>query len=498
MNLMKKLYKVRILSFKALFALIGSVLRNGMNLMTLLSFSAKMYERKTALVFGHTKYSYSELFEQSLIFCSVFESKFGIEKNNKVGVLCANSDFAVKSLFAVSAIGANIYLLNVDMSDNQLNEIVVNLKLDYIICDLQISISSGVKLLIKSDIEKSLYLFPHNTKILGKSLRKGEIVVLTGGTTGKHKTAKRKASIKDYANPFFALLSELDLYKFNSIFIAPPIYHGFGLSSLIVAFLLGSEVFISEKFDAKKSLELIFMNQIEVVCVVPLMLQRMLDFDVSKMKSLKRIISGGAPLSVPLIRKTLKEFGRVLYNLYGTSEAGFSVLATPEVLEKYPLSVGKPIRGVNLQILDSNKKILSVNKIGEICIKTSWSMNNKKEKWVNTGDLGFLDDFGNLFLTGRADEMIVSGGENVYPVVLENVLLEHEYIKEVAVVAIDDKEFGQRLKAFIVFVNDKKISESEIMDWLKGRVARFEMPAQIRIVEELKYTNIGKIDKKNM
>lgn len=498
MELYKKLKKLNILSIKGIFSLIVSISQNGMNLMTLLGFSAKINSNKSALVFGEKKYTYSELYKSVLKLSFVFEDVFKIKKGQKVGLLFRNNDFAVKTTFALSAIGVNIYFLNEDMATNQLKNLITNLKLDFVVFDSNKLDENGIFFLSKHNLEKAFdeYSFEKNKN--RKGLRNGEIVVLSGGTTGEHKKAKRKTSIKNYSNPIFELLRKLDLDEFKSIFISPPFYHGFGLSALLIAFLLGVEVFIAEKFEPEKNVDLIFENNIEVICLVPVILQRMLYCDRNKLKSLKRIISGGAPLSVALIKKTLASFDDVLYNLYGTSEAGFSVLANPEILQNHSNSVGRPIRGVKLKILTKNDEVLSKNKIGRICIKTSWSMNNKTSKWVDTGDLGYLDENGLLFLSGRADEMIVSGGENVYPFELENILSQNEKIKEVAVIGVEDDEFGKRLKAFVVAEKEVFLSENEIFDWLKGKVARYEMPVKIEIVDELKYTDIGKLDKKNM
>lgn len=503
MKLIKKLHKTKILTFKGMFAFIFSVLKHGMNLMTLLAYAKMMNKNKYALLFESKKLTYSELYEQSHTLSALFEQKYDIKAKQKIGILCRNDFFVVKSMFALASLGTNIYFLNIDMAKNQLVELIKKMKLDFVVHALENFENQPAlktKFLAKTEIESAFSKFgtSKNNKSKIKGIRKGDVVVLTGGTTGNHKAAKRKASIKDYSNPFFALLTELDLDKYSSIYIAPPIFHGFGLSSLIIAFLLGVEVYFAEKFKTKECLEIIEKNNIEVICLVPLMLQRMLDNDFSRMKTIKKIISGGAPLSPALIKETFAKIGDVLYNLFGTSEAGFSVMSNPQILRKHPASIGRPIRGVKLRIMDNDKNILADNSVGRIFIKAAWSMNNKNEKWVNTGDLAYKDSDGNLFLCGRADEMIVSGGENVYPSVLENMLLEHKNIKDVAVIGIDDKEFGQRLKAFIVLESNNKLSEAEIIKWLKGKVARFEMPSKIEIVKQLPYTDVGKLDKKRL
>ena len=499
MKLIKKLYKTKILSFKGIFAFVFSLFKHGMNLMTLLGFAKIMSKNKYALKNGKQEMTYLELFNRSLNLASLFAEKFGVKNKQKIGVLCRNDFFVVESMFALSALGANVYFLNIDMAKNQLFELIEHLKLDFVVHSLdnfENKTELSTKFLAKHEIEIALFENRIVKRIKLKGIRKGDIVVLTGGTVGISRAAKRKASIKDYSNPFFAVLTELDLDNYSSIYIAPPLFHGFGLSSLMIAFLLGVEVYFADKFNVKESLEMIEKNKIEVVCLVPLMLQRMLDEDYLKLKSIKRVISGGAPISPVLVVETLSKMGDVLYNLFGTSEAGFSVMSNPQILKKHPASIGRPIRGVKMRIVDEDEKVLPVNSVGRIFIKAAWSMNNKNKKWVDTGDLAYKDVDGNLFLCGRADEMIVSGGENVFPSVLENTLLEHENIKDAAVIGVDDVEFGQRLKAFVVVEPDSKLSEMNILKWLKTKVARFEMPVKIEILEKLPYTDVGKLNKK--
>ncbi len=254
-------------------------------------------------------------------------------------------------------------------------------------------------------------------------------------------------------------------------------------------------MFLLPRFDAAKACELIKQNQIEAITVVPLMLQRILHFDANSLDSIECIISGGAALNPALVAETQVRLGDKLFNLYGTSEAGFSVIATPEDLRKNPETIGRKIGGVNLSILDANNKLLPTGEIGKICIKSLWSVKTDKN-FVETGDLGFQDENGYLFLRGRTDEMIVSGGENVYPIELENILVKHPAVQQIAVVGVPDNDFGQRLKAFVVSANGAKLTEAEIKDWLTTRVARFQMPVAVEFLEELPTTAIGKINKK--
>jgi acyl-coenzyme A synthetase/AMP-(fatty) acid ligase len=226
------------------------------------------------------------------------------------------------------------------------------------------------------------------------------------------------------------------------------------------------------------------------------MLQRMINQNPTALASLDCIISGGAPLNPVLVEETFNKLGDKLFNLYGTSEAGLAMIATPADLRYDCNTIGKKIAGVKLSLLDFNNKEVRDGAIGRICIKSKWSTNNTDNGWIKTGDLAYRDKLGYYFLCGRTDEMIVSGGENVYPIELENILIKHPEIKQVAVIGVPDIEFGQRLKAFVVPIPGSTIDEEEIFNWLSKRVARFQMPASLIFLKDLPLTSLGKLNKK--
>src|SRR5262249_43219660 len=258
----------------------------------------------------------------------------------------------------------------------------------------------------------------------------GNIVVMTGGTTGRPKPASHKSSALAFLPPFVALLTRLHLDRCRSVYIATPIYHGFGLVALVLGIVLGAEMYFTERFDAARACSLVARNRVEAVTLVPLMLQRMLKSDPGSLAPLRRIISGGAWLNPALARETLGRLGPVLFNLYGTSEAGFCIMAEPDVLARKPESVGKPVWGVQTSILDKSGREVDGGAIGRLRIKSSWTAS--RNGWTETGDLAYRDPEGDVFLSGRADDMIVSGGENVYPVELENALVRHPDVEAVA------------------------------------------------------------------
>jgi acyl-CoA synthetase (AMP-forming)/AMP-acid ligase II len=171
-------------------------------------------------------------------------------------------------------------------------------------------------------------------------------------------------------------------------------------------------------------------------------------------------------------------------------------LSTPECLSSKPESIGQPVFGVRAKIAIDAQRVAGDGAIGRLCIRSAWSTNQKS--WIETGDLAYRDPEGDIFLCGRVDDMVVSGGENVYPIKLENVLMQHPDIEAAVVVGIPDPEFGQRLKAVVVSKQNGAIDSAILLDWLKPRVARYQMPATIEFRDELSYTPLGKIDRKSV
>lgn len=500
LKLLKKLFKIGLISPKGFVQLLSAFASEGTNLMALLKFAVRRNPKQIAVVDEREEITYENLYSQSQNLAQHLQNNLNLSNGKKAAFLCRNNVGLIYALCAASRIGARIFLLNPEMSAEQFSALIERHKFDFLFYDREVESlisSDNNKWKNKSFIVNSAENLSNESQTKIKRSFSGEIIVLTGGTTGIPKTARRKASVLKFLNPFFALLTQLDLDEYKSVYVATPAYHGFGISAIIIAIILGMKMFFLTRFDAEKACELIERNKIETVTVVPLMLQRMLNFDALKLASLQRIISGGAALNPALAEETFEKLGDKLFNLYGTSEAGFSVIATPEDLRKSPETIGRKIGGVDLKVFDENEREVATGTIGKICIKSSWAVKSDKN-WIETGDLGFQDENGFLFLRGRNDEMIVSGGENVYPIELENILVKHPDIQQTAVIGVSDEEFGQRLKAFIVSKPETNLTENELKKWLETRVARFQMPKKIDFLDALPQTAIGKINKRKL
>jgi fatty-acyl-CoA synthase len=500
-TLIGKLYRSGLLTIEGLWRLLEAIMTTGVNLMTMLRIAAKLRPDRAAVIDEKEQLTYKELWRQAESLAGALFADHGVRGGQKVAIVCRNHAAAIKTIFAVSRLGSHVFLLNPEMSADQLLALQERLNFDFFVYDEHLAeVFANPSLCRQSlpayhpaanSIDRMSMI---SRKVRLKKAKAGNIVVMTGGTTGQPKAASRKPSILNFLPPFVALLTQVHLDRHRSVYIATPIYHGFGVAALFMGVMLGAEMYFTRRFDAARSCSLIAKNAIQVVTVVPLMLQRMLKTDPSSLSSLRCIITGGALLSPALARESLDRLGLVLFNMYGTSEAGFCIMATPAVLSKKPASIGKPVQGVRARIKSDADQAVGAGAIGRLCIRSAWAVSRKS--WTETGDLAYRDPEGDIFLCGRVDDMIVSGGENVYPIELENVLLQHPEVDSAAVIGIADAEFGQRLKAIVIKKSGTALDQSTLLDWLKSRVARYQLPAVIEFRPELPYTSLGKLDKK--
>lgn len=473
--------------------------------MMLLKVAERMHGHKIALVDDWETITYHELFSQSEQLSAMLKQAYGLASGKKVGILCKNHASLVKAIFAASYTGADIFLLNTEMSGKQLKQIAEAHDFDLLVHDVELTVLTR-----QASYEKATLLSYHDQLPAVNRLDaafiseprartySSKINLLTGGTTGKAKKVAHKPSLFNYLPPFLALLNRLQLQRYQTAYLATPIYHGYGIAFLLLFIALGKQIVITSGFDAKKACNLIKKHRVEVITVVPLMIHKMLKHDADSLQSLACIASGGAELNPKLVAHVRSIVGAVLYNLYGTTEAGLNIIATPEDLHYSAKTLGRKIKGTHLHVLNDQKNRCSVGEIGQLCVKNKWSMRNRSRSWIETGDLGYRDEQGYYFLYGRVDDMVVSAGENVYPIELEQVLIQHPFVEDVAVFGVPDEMFGQRLKAVVQLIHHAALTEAELRDWLRPQVARYQMPKEIVFVDQISYTHLGKRDKKQL
>jgi fatty-acyl-CoA synthase len=288
-------------------------------------------------------------------------------------------------------------------------------------------------------------------------------------------------------------------------------FHALGFAQALVGIGLGSTLVIRRRFDPVETLESIEHHRASALVMVPVMLQRTVD-KLEEMdsrpdtSSLRIIFLSGSALGADLATRSMKAFGPVVYNLYGSTEISYATIATPEDLREEPGTAGKVVRGSIVKLFDENGHEVSAGDTGRIFVGNAgqfegYTGGGSKEVidgLMSSGDVGHFDDEGRLFIDGRDDEMIVSGGENVFPAEVEELLASHEQICEAAVIGVDDEQFGQRLKAFVVTRGQASLSEDEIKGYVKDNLARYKVPREIVFVDELPRNATGKVLKREL
>lgn len=481
---LRALRRSQVLSFRGLYYLVGSFSKEGTNLLMVLRYASKMYGDKTAIVSEDKHFTFQELYIASFAWASFYAHKQGLKPGNKVAFLCFNSAHFVIHLSALSALGVDVHIVNLAMHEGQIESFL----------------SAGeFKLVIHAHFFKNMPTESHNRlnflKVVPDQLstasfkraKNGKIVVMSGGTSGNFKQAARKSQPTQFIHPFNALLLDIGIMKKETVFISIPLFHGFGLSTIIVSLLLGKKSVLQSGSSIEKAIQLIKQEKVDVLVTVPTLIQRYLDADLCSLENVSMILSGGAKLHAHVTKRVAKEVGAVLYNLYGTSESGFAFIATPEDLNRFPDTIGRPVRGMKVKLDEQ----------GCILLNGSWSMQGAGI-WWNTKDVCYTNDAGYYFMKGRFDDMLVSGGENVFPGDVEQVVAGFECVQEVVALGIPDQEFGERLALFLQLKPGFKWNESELKEQLQAQLARFQQPKYIIEVAEIPFFPTGKVNRKKL
>ncbi|GAA3952696.1 acyl-CoA synthetase [Gordonia caeni] len=332
----------------------------------------------------------------------------------------------------------------------------------------------------------------------------GGMIILTSGTTGLPKGAQRSKF-----SPFTSalLLDRIPLPKQKSMVIVSPLFHSTGFATWAVGTALGNETVTLRRFDAEKTLAAIDRHKAEMLVAVPTMLHRILalgpevigKYDTS---SLKTVVVAGSALSPTLCEEFQDTFGDVLYNLYGSTEVAIAAIAQPQELRKAPGTVGKPPISSYLALFDDDgTRVSATNTSGRLFVRNGapfegYSDGRNKEiidGYMSTGDMAYVDRDGLWFIAGRDDDMIVSGGENVYPLEVENMLAEHPDVADIAVIGVDDVEYGTRLRAFVVPTEGATPDPDDLRAHVKAHLARYKVPRDVVFVEDLPRNPTGKL-----
>jgi fatty-acyl-CoA synthase len=449
----------------------------------------------------------------------------GISEQDDVAIMCRNHRGFIEATIACSKLGAGALYLNTAFAGPQIADVMrredpIALIYDEEFADLVSEGGEGRKRFVAwrepgerpaSEAYSLLeqLIAREADSPLQPPAEKGRVVILTSGTTGTPKGAARKQP--DSMEPLAALFSTIPLKARETTVIAAPMFHSWGFGHFTLALPLASTLVLRRKFDPEDTLRAVAHHRASALAVVPVMLQRMLElgpetiakYDVS---SLRVIALSGSALPGELATRAMDAFGDVLYNLYGSTEVAWATIATPQDLRAAPGTAGRPPMGTVVKLLDSEGREAAPGEGGRIFVANEmvfegYTGGGGKEivrGLMSTGDVGRFDAGGRLFVDGRDDEMIVSGGENVFPREVEDLLADHPEIEEAAVVGVDDDEFGQRLKAFVVSREGAELDEETVKAYVKANLARYKVPREVVFLGQLPRNATGKVLKREL
>jgi acyl-CoA synthetase (AMP-forming)/AMP-acid ligase II len=449
-------------------------------------------------------------------------SDAGVKEGDGVAIMCRNHRGFVDATVACSKLGAHSLYLNTAFAGPQITDVVKREKPIALVYDeefeeLTHDAGERRKRFIawndgdtkpKDPLLEDLIEAGDPDDVVPPA-EKGRVVILTSGTTGTPKGAQRKQP--ESLDPAAALFSKIPLHAGERTMIAAPMFHSWGFAHFTLGMGLGSTLVLRRKFDPEDTLSATAQHECTALVVVPVMLQRILELppetiDKYDLSALRVIAASGSALPGELAVTVMDRFGDVLYNLYGSTEVAWATIATPEDLRAAPGTAGRPPRGTIVKLLDEEGNEVGEGQTGRIFVGNEMAFDgytgggNKQNVGglLSSGDVGHFDAGGRLFIDGRDDEMIVSGGENVFPREVEDLLADHDAVDEVAVIGVEDDQFGQRLKAFVVVTRGAKVGPDELKDHVKANLARYKVPREIEFLDELPRNATGKVLKREL
>jgi acyl-CoA synthetase (AMP-forming)/AMP-acid ligase II len=499
----------------------STFLRWGASPATGVAVAAIEHPHEIAIVDERGSLTWQRLHRRSNALAHAFEA-MGIGPGDGIGVMARNHRGFLETTLAAAKLGASTLYLNTMFAGPQLVEVMRRegpkaLVFDEEFGDLLAAVDPGVRRIVAwhdgappagaTTIEQ--LIADGDDSNLQPPPDKPRFVILTSGTTGTPKGAQRTSP-----DGLMVLAAVLDMIPFRSgstMMIAAPLFHSWGFFHFVVSLPTASTMVLRRRFDPEGTLAAIERTRADVLAAVPVMVQRILALpdavlDRYPLPSLKIASLSGSALPGELAIEWMDRFGDTVYNLYGSTEVAYATVATPADLRAAPGTAGRPPRGTVVRLFDESGEDVPAGAVGRIFVGNEMKMEgytgggNKEaiEGLLSSGDVGHLDAAGRLFVDGRDDEMIVSGGENVFPREVEDLLADLEGIAEVAVIGVEDDQFGQRLKAYVVLEEGISLSEADLGAHVRANLASYKTPREVEFLDELPRNATGKVLKREL
>ncbi|MBB5916677.1 acyl-CoA synthetase (AMP-forming)/AMP-acid ligase II [Nocardia transvalensis] len=505
-------------------ALARSFHRYGPTPATLLAATAIRHPDKVAIIDDSGELTYRHLQQRAEAIAAALYAACATPPRS-VGIICRNHRGFAEAMAAGAQLGAELIFINTELPAAQLQAILARHNPDVLIYDDEYAVTveeanfTGLRVLAWCDRPAELTGLPTLDDLAARShpapprvRHPVKLTLLTSGTTGLAKGVPRAVKPRAIVLLTLTAMAILRLRSTDRVLVAPPMFHGFGLLSLLGPLALGGTAVCRRRFDAATALDDIARHQVTVVMAVPVMLQRLLaapgltDHRTAR-SALRVIVTGAAPISPATISKLIEAFGPILVNGYGSTEAGLVTIATPADLVAAPDTAGRTSLGVSVRILRTDRTEAAPGETGEIFVRSgleytgytpdpAGKMSAKEviDGHVSTGDMGHFDVERRLFIDGRADDMIVSGGENIFPGEVEDRLAAHPDITDAVVIGVPDTEFGQVLNAFVVLAPGALApSQDALKQHVREGLERYKVPKRFVVLDEIPRNASGKV-----
>lgn len=512
-----------------------------MNTIDFLSISKDICPERTSIIFEGKRWTYLDLDRRSNKLARSLRD-LGIKKGDCIGILEVNCNQYIESYFGIAKLGAYFVPLNFRAKAEELSYMInhVGVKIlfvgvrylellneirnkcqglkEYICIDRYIG-----NLINYEDLIQSV-----SWEGISEEIDEGDITIImyTSGTTGRPKAVPLRHNafvsyVLENVEPANPEIEERNL-------LSIPFYHIAGIQSMLSSIYGGRTIVIMRQFDVDEWFKTVEYERVNRSILVPTMLKRIVDhpdFGKYNLSSLKVITYGAAPMPFEVINKAIKMLPQVRFiNAFGQTETASTIAALgPEdhiidgtdeerkkKLMRLSSSIGKPLPDVEIRIVDERGNPLPPNQVGEIwargprVMKGYWGDEEKTDEvltpdgWLRTGDMAWMDEEGYIYLSGRADDMIIRGGENISPEEVENVIESHPKVEEAAVIGVPDPEWGQQSRAIVVVKKGETITAEEIIDYCKPRLAGFKRPKSVIFVPSLPRNPLGKVLRKKL
>ncbi|MDF2680476.1 MAG: acyl-CoA synthetase (AMP-forming)/AMP-acid ligase [Brevibacillus sp.] len=501
--------------------------------------NAKVMPEKEAIVDGDHRFTYAE-FASRVAKLKEALAHAGVQKGDRVAALMLNDFRYIELMFGVTALGAILVPLNYRLSPDELVSILndsgakalfvhreflktlpylkeyVPSLTHYVLADndLRHEELDSYEAWIAQASDTPLSYSPdiHENDVAG--------LFYTGGTTGRSKGVM--LTHRNMVSNFYHTGVLTGLNRNSRYLHVAPMFHLADGASMVSITIVGGTHCVVRSFTTKAFMQAIDQYKVTSTLLVPTMLNMVMndpDFKKYDVSSLERVTYGAAPMPVALLKRVIMEFpGIQLVQGYGMTEASpsltqlaaeYHVVGGTEKEERRLLSAGKPVLGVEVRVVDEEGNEVPTGQVGEVIargdniMKGYWNLPDEtnavlKNGWYHTGDMGAFDDEYFLYIVDRKKDMIISGGENIYSPEVENILYQHPEVVEVAVVGAPDPKWGEAVVAVVVKTAGSALTEQELIDFTRGRLANYKVPKRISFVDELPKSGAGKILKRNL